>query len=488
MPERRPIADGGHRTFVFGDFELDVDRGELRHLGRPIPLRPKSFEVLRILAENPGRLLTRRELLDAAWGRRAISDDCLSQCLVDIRKALGDRSHEKIRTVPRRGYILELPVTAHALAVASGSSTREPGARIAPPLALTTVMLVAAAMVFLALENSPAEHDQRSRSMSAPASDAQAELRLAEHFYQRRGPGDLELAERHYRAALAQDSSLAEAWVGLAAISGVRIDEGLIAERDGLAVMGPAVRRALALAPGMAEAHLRACCYYQAAGQPETAAAHCDTAPRLEPDNPLVLTVAAGRAAWAGRLEKSIDLWSEAVRLEPRNATTRWNLAYFLAAAGRLDEAEDQLQRVTELRPDEDGKGRTQLATLWILQGRAGEALELLETLPRGPADRDKALAMAYHAVGREADARAALSRLLESAEPGTEARVAEVHAWRGDTEQALAWLALAGDILADGHNAEPGDITAETIRFSPILRPLHDEPGWRATVALAAR
>ena len=70
------------------------------------------------LAENAGRLVSKRELHDAVWGNVAVSDDALVQCIRELRLKLGDTDRMVIRTVPRRGYLLnarkELPEVAVA--------------------------------------------------------------------------------------------------------------------------------------------------------------------------------------------------------------------------------------------------------------------------------------------------------------------------------------------------------------------------------------
>lgn len=102
-----------HRTYSFGDFTLDVDRGALLSAGADVKIRPKSFEVLFYLVERQGRLVTKNELLDSVWSPAVVTEDAVTQCLIDIRKVMGDGSHEMIRTIPRRGYIFELPVSEH---------------------------------------------------------------------------------------------------------------------------------------------------------------------------------------------------------------------------------------------------------------------------------------------------------------------------------------------------------------------------------------
>ena len=105
-----PVRGGNHRTWSFGGFTLDADRGSLSRDGVDVKLRPQSFAVLSYLVQHPGVLVTKQELLDAIWGRKAVTDDSLTHCLIDIRKALGDDARKKIRTIPRRGLIFEMNI------------------------------------------------------------------------------------------------------------------------------------------------------------------------------------------------------------------------------------------------------------------------------------------------------------------------------------------------------------------------------------------
>ena len=89
---------------------MDIDRGALMRDGDELKLRPQSFEVLRVLVTHHGRLVTRQQLHDEVWHNRAVTDDSLAQCMIDIRKALGDQGKTTIRTIPKRGFILEADV------------------------------------------------------------------------------------------------------------------------------------------------------------------------------------------------------------------------------------------------------------------------------------------------------------------------------------------------------------------------------------------
>ncbi len=92
--------------YSFNEFTLDLVRGCLVGGNRQeIKLRPKSFATLRYLVQNNGRLVSKDELIDAVWPDTAVTDNSLVQCLKEVREALGDKSQQYIKTVPRRGYI-----------------------------------------------------------------------------------------------------------------------------------------------------------------------------------------------------------------------------------------------------------------------------------------------------------------------------------------------------------------------------------------------
>src|SRR5262249_22574050 len=89
----------------------------------PIALRPKTWSVMQYLAERPGQLVTKRELLDAVWGEVEVTESVLNRSIAELRTALGDsfKTPHVIETVPRRGFRLIAPV-AHTPAVNSRSS------------------------------------------------------------------------------------------------------------------------------------------------------------------------------------------------------------------------------------------------------------------------------------------------------------------------------------------------------------------------------
>jgi TolB-like protein len=106
------MASVAKRIFYFQGYTLDLRRGGLRRDERAIELRPKSFEVLRHLVENAGRLVEKEELIRSIWSSVTTTDEALTRCISEIRLALGDDGPRIIKTVPRRGYLFEAPVVA----------------------------------------------------------------------------------------------------------------------------------------------------------------------------------------------------------------------------------------------------------------------------------------------------------------------------------------------------------------------------------------
>src|SRR5689334_414069 len=100
-------------TLFFPPFELDLAAERLRRGTDVIPLRPKTFAVLRHLAERPGRLVTRQELLAAVWPDVHVGDALPRDSLLEIRRALGDdpRAPRFVETARGRGYRFVAPVS-----------------------------------------------------------------------------------------------------------------------------------------------------------------------------------------------------------------------------------------------------------------------------------------------------------------------------------------------------------------------------------------
>jgi TolB-like protein/DNA-binding winged helix-turn-helix (wHTH) protein/Tfp pilus assembly protein PilF len=117
----------------FEGYVLDLERGCLLAGGVEVALRPKTFDLLRYLISNPSRLVSKDELLAAVWPDVLVSDDSVVQCITELRRALGDHDQRLIKTVQRRGYRFEAPISVEpdttvppsASALAEGDQPRK---------------------------------------------------------------------------------------------------------------------------------------------------------------------------------------------------------------------------------------------------------------------------------------------------------------------------------------------------------------------------
>ena len=104
------MPDLTNRIELPGGVIVDFRREEVRGPGgMRIELRPRSFGVLRCLVAEAGKLVTKDKLLADCWPGVIVTEDSLTQCISDIRRALGAGGRDLIRTVARRGYVLVLP-------------------------------------------------------------------------------------------------------------------------------------------------------------------------------------------------------------------------------------------------------------------------------------------------------------------------------------------------------------------------------------------
>ena len=78
--------DSSSLTYRFGAFTLDTARGCLLKDDQEINLRPKVYETLKYFVENPGRLISKQELMQAVWPDAFVTDDSLVQCAVELRR------------------------------------------------------------------------------------------------------------------------------------------------------------------------------------------------------------------------------------------------------------------------------------------------------------------------------------------------------------------------------------------------------------------
>jgi len=113
----------GAARLALADCVIDLGQETLLDArGREVELRPQAYQVLRHLALNAGRLVSKDELMAAVWPGSVVTDDSLVQAIGDVRRALGEAGHRIVRTVPRRGYMLVMAAVNPELSPLGGEA------------------------------------------------------------------------------------------------------------------------------------------------------------------------------------------------------------------------------------------------------------------------------------------------------------------------------------------------------------------------------
>jgi Tol biopolymer transport system component/DNA-binding winged helix-turn-helix (wHTH) protein len=170
---REPAARA--EAIRLGDCEVFTSLGRIRRRGGPeTSVEPKAIEVLLVLLERPGRVVSRAELMEAVWPGRYVTGHVLSRSISALRKALGDdvRSPRYIETIHTRGYRALLPATPFEGGADPAAPAPSPGrkSRLAAAAAwCTAAALVAAGAAWLVASASGRERADRRQRVLRPA-------------------------------------------------------------------------------------------------------------------------------------------------------------------------------------------------------------------------------------------------------------------------------------------------------------------------------
>jgi DNA-binding winged helix-turn-helix (wHTH) protein len=136
-----------NQVYRFGDLEVDVTARRVLRNGTPVPLTPKSFELLQVLVENRERALSKSELLAAVWPDAQVEEGNVPFQISVLRKALGPESGQWIETLPRHGYRFSAPAGMNPAVM---DPAVEPGQQPSPGFVLPYGRQLAAAVVVVA--------------------------------------------------------------------------------------------------------------------------------------------------------------------------------------------------------------------------------------------------------------------------------------------------------------------------------------------------
>lgn len=112
-----PLTPASRAVFHFSDFTVRCDAREVIRGGETVRLERRAFDLLAYLLHQDGRVVPKEELLEKVWFNHFVCDSVIAQCIMKVRKALGDsgQSARLIKTVHRVGYRFGLPVRREGL-------------------------------------------------------------------------------------------------------------------------------------------------------------------------------------------------------------------------------------------------------------------------------------------------------------------------------------------------------------------------------------
>lgn len=391
--------------YQFGPFQVDVRAGELLRRGRRVSIQQKPLDLLVLLLDRAGDVVTREEAVSRLWpnGVHVDYEQGLANAVQKLRRALGDPAGSPvyIETLPRRGYrFVGAPVVVEVRDAASSAGSSRPGSPAAArALGLAAAGIVAILGVLLARDaladriegawggtprTAPAT---RAHAVSPQNGEAREAFERGRHFWEQKSVEGVRRSMESFREALEHDPGfarasvgLADAWQFLGALGQVSHDEAWRSARQ-------AARSALAMDPSLGEAY----------------GALAEANFRFGPPGAPVEA-----------------FFRRAVELDPASAVTRQRFGDYLAAAGRLPEGLEQLRQAHELAPL-DLHINVDLASLLYesaLREEAMERIRMTMELDPGYPKTHYLLAAIHHREGRLDEAVDEMKRAVEMA-PG---------------------------------------------------------------------
>jgi TolB-like protein len=295
---------------------------------------------------------------------------------------------------------------------------------------------------------------------------------LQGHFYfARRNVEDYRKAVSFFDQAIRIDPDYAlayaersEAWTFIADLSTEQRKEAWAAARKD-------AEKAVAVGPNLAEAHAAlGWVRFFSEWKFAEGLAELRRAKELAPANPTANDLLARVLVYLGQIEEAEKLARQAIELDPLAYLARANLARILLAEGKLDEADAEARKAAELQPTGAASHRWQV--LVAIQRGDGEAALREAELEPNEAYRRFELALAHYARGDRAAADAVLSEMIARDRNLLAYQIAEVYAWRGETDKAFEWLQISFG------NHDTGTLS---LLVDPLVRGLRGDPRYES-------
>lgn len=191
----------------------------------------------------------------------------------------------------------------------------------------------------------------------------------------------------------------------------------------------------------------------------------------LEPENPDILYSLGGGLYFAiGRWKESVELMTKCIEYDPLKPISHLNLGNILTHAGRPDEAMAYFKKTLELNPQFQ-RAHLYLGRNYLLLGKTEMGLKEMQQ-ENFEVFRTFGMALAYHAMGKKKEADDALKGFTERFQNDWSYLLTEIHAYRGEKDEAFMWLENA-------YNKKDGWLVF--LKGDPLLKNLKDDNRYKA-------
>lgn len=492
----------------FGAFEADLTSQELRKQDVRLPLPRQSFQILKMLLERPGELVTREELRAALWPADTSVDFEHGSAINRLRETLGDDADNPryIETLPQRGYrfvaklttVASLSSPTSAEAAPAPAPTRLPQG--APPqkrrIFATSIVAVVIAFGLVIVLNVASLRTRLWRTVGplreTPSQIPDAQARLASgrpvnpeayelylkgrYEWNKRTEEGLKKGLEYFQQAINLDPTYALAYSGLADSYSVLGNNGSLPGAEVYPKAKAAALRAFELDKNLAEAHASlGLVLFEYAWDHEVALKEYETAIELNPNYATAHHWYAVSLALMGRSEEAIREIEQAQRLDPLSVRISANVALILYEGRQYDQAIIEARKALELEPN-DGATHFRLGDIYLQKGMPKEALAEFqynfspEERAEPPADPN--LIRAYAAAGNRRGAQRLLVKLKQQSkrEYISPWCIARAFVALGENEEALVWTAKGLRRLRRRYGAPEGRARLRPPPFRPAL------------------
>ena len=300
--------------------------------------------------------------------------------------------------------------------------------------------------------------------------EAYTQYLLGNRFRNTDDPPSNRQALAAYQKAIALDPGYAAAYSGLSEVEW-RIADQSTAEAAAYQRAAAAADKAIMLAPDSPEGYwargqLRVNYYFDWAG----ARADYEHALALEPNYPRALVAEGGLLATLGRMPEAMANIHRAIAIDPMSVVAWRGLILLLMNEGPLPAARDALNRLGEIDPQERNNNQDAFGAIALFEGHTREALTIFQS--ENSEFRYIGIAMAEHTLGHAAESQRALELLEQKYANVWAYQIAELYAWRGESDKAFDWLERA-------YRQRDGGLTS--LKYDRLLNNLRGDPRYKA-------